>query len=120
MIAGIITYLASPFALGAFADSVRSDTQGLLIALAMPAGIGGSVAYFGMTMTDRHPNPWEWGLGLPSKCFWWGMAPYLLVGAVSVFFLPMAVLCSVIGWVMTILGGGITAFIIDRWFYKEE
>ena len=119
-IAGIIANLISPFAGAGIADSVRSDLPAILVALAIPTGIGASIAYFGMTMTDRHPNAWEWGFGIPSKCFWWGMAPYLVVSLVFVFILPMAVLYSLSGWVLTILGGGITAFIITRWFYNEE
>jgi hypothetical protein len=120
MIAGTIANLVSPFAAGMLTEPLRSETLSLVAALAIPAGIGASIAYFGMTMTGHRRNALEWGFGIPGKCFWYGISPYLLVSFVFVFVLPMVIVWAAIGWGMTILGGCITSFTIDRWFYKEE
>lgn len=120
MIAGTLAYLVSPFAAGMLADLFRSEALSLSVVLAVPAGIGGSIAYFGMTMTDHRRDARDWGFAIPSRCFWCGVAPYVLISLVFVFVLPMVALGAFMGWAMTILGSGITCAIIDRWFYKEE
>lgn len=118
---GIIAYLVSPLAIGVFSNGIHlGGPWSLVIALVIPTGIGASIAYFGMTTTGHQRDPWEWGLGIPSRCFWYGMAPYVVVSVIAFCLMPFAFLCVMIGWAMTLLGGGLTAHIVDRWFYKDE
>lgn len=124
IIAGSLANFISPL-VGAFAAGMLSDffkMEGLAIAAfaAIPAGIGASVAYFGMTMTSTHADVLEWGFGIPSRCFWYGMAPYALLGVLMPFFIIGIFFGAVLGWILAIAGGGITAFVIDRWFYRED
>lgn len=117
--AGIVAYLVAPFSI-AFLASMTPEPLYLVFALGVPACIGASIAYFGMTMTDHHRDPWEWGFGIPSRCFAVGTAPLVLLCGIAVFLLPVAILYAVTGWMMTILGAGVTAWIIDRWFFEDK
>ncbi len=119
LIAGSLANFVSPFAAGALAGQLKLEPLAIAAFLAIPAGIGASVAYFGMTLTAPHADPLEWGYGIPSRCFWYGVAPYGLLCLLAPLFIFGLALGGVLGWVMAIAGGGITSAIINRWFYRE-
>lgn len=93
---------------------------GTVVVLLLPAGIGASIAFFGMTMTDRRRDVAEWGFTFPSKCLVYGTAPYLLLGFGQPVFIVAVLAWGLIAWLLTLLGASTTASIVDRCFYNKD
>lgn len=124
MVAGTAANLAWPVITVIVGYSLGFGILGLVVGFAMPLLTGSSIAYFGLTLADSRVDPWqwptEWAFKIPGKCLWFGMAPYLVFSFAMIDPLPVAFLATGAGWGLASLGGGITAFVIDRWFYKQD
>jgi hypothetical protein len=110
-LAGSLAFFVSPFPVFVI------DAPALLL---LPAGIGASIAFFGMTMTDHRRDLAEWGFTLPSKCLGYGMAPFLLIGFAQPIFIVALLGWTLIAWLLTLLAASTTASIIDHWFYNHD
>jgi hypothetical protein len=113
MTAGALAFFIAP--LPAFISM-----ESVIPVLLMPLGVGACIAFFGMTMTNHARGIAEWGFTIPSKCFAFGMIPYLLVFFIGFEVLLAAIVLAAITCFIALLGSCVTAAIIDRCFYKEE